>query len=224
MTRTRGFTLTELLVVITVILLLAGMLAPIIKQVLEQAQQTRCANNLRQVGMVFLTYRNDYETWPVVEGNINLVYPHAIANLATPALPNLLKDYASNTLSIFYCPRNAQKRSASTHWPNAGLAQYSMTYQAMMWADPTRFLVPRPSYQQPGTNMLMLSDIMPSVDTQRLTGAVWSHATGNGCTTVKGMNCSYGDGRVMWQSAATGTWIHWYQDAFNGFHWWALGW
>lgn len=223
MSRCRGFTLTELLVVIAIILVLAGLLAPMAGRVVELAQQTRCGGNLRQVSMVFSAYRNDYEAWPKVEGSIGLLYPHTVGHLTTPAIPDLFKDYANNSLAVFYCPRNAQRRSPSTHWPNSGLQQYAMTYMAMMWADPSRFAVPVPNYRQAGAKTLMFSDMLPTTDASRLVGAVWNHPTGK-ASAVSGMNCCYGDGRVEWQSAATGTWTRWYKDAGAGFYWWALGW
>lgn len=223
MTSHRGFTLTELLVVITIILVLAGLLAPMTGRMIEIAQQTRCAGNLRQVSIAFQTYRSDYEAWPKVEGGIGLLYPHTVGHLSTPTLPNLFKDYASDTLSIFYCPRNAQRRSPSTHWPNAGLQQYSMTYMAMMWADPGRFAVAVPVYRQAGAKTLMFCDMLPTTDASRQVGVIWNHPTGKN-SSVSGMNCCYGDGRTEWQSATSGTWTRWYKDAGAGYYWWALGW
>lgn len=220
--RRRAFTLTELLVVIAIILVLAGLLTPVINRVMIQAQQTRCASNLRQVSLVFFAYRDDFSAWPKVEGGIALMYPHTIAHTAYPNLADAFNEYSSGATRIFYCPRNAQKRSPSTHWPNAALSQYAMTYQAMMLANPnpTYFLVPRPNYGRAGSTTLLFSDMLPTTDAARQVPAVWNHDNGSG---VSGMNACYGDGRVIWLPAS-GTWTRWYRDTGNGFHWWALGW
>lgn len=218
--RRDGFTLTELLVVIAILLVLAGLLLPLINRVRNQAKQTVCAGNLRQVSMVFNAYRNDHQAWPIASGPNPMVYPHCPAHSAKPAQADTFAEYADGQLGIFYCPANTQRRSAKTYWPNVALQQYAMTYQAMMWVDPSRFQVARPSYRDGSGTVLMFSDMLPTADAARASPAVWNHDYGAG---VAGMNLCYGDGRVVWRPA-TDPWTCWYRDAFNNFYWWALGW
>jgi len=55
----RGFTLTELLIVIGIIAVLAGFLLTTYSRSREQANRAICANNLRQVTLALLSYAQD---------------------------------------------------------------------------------------------------------------------------------------------------------------------
>jgi prepilin-type N-terminal cleavage/methylation domain-containing protein/prepilin-type processing-associated H-X9-DG protein len=55
----RGFTLIEILIVLCVIAILAGLLFPVFARVREGARRTTCLNNLKQIGMYMQMYAAD---------------------------------------------------------------------------------------------------------------------------------------------------------------------
>ncbi len=59
-----GFTLVELLVVITIIAILMGMLLPAINSFREMANRTTCSSNLKQLALATLEYENTHEILP----------------------------------------------------------------------------------------------------------------------------------------------------------------
>lgn len=59
MPRRTGFTLMELLVVISVILVLVAMLVPAISMIKARAKEAVCRNSLQQIGTVIISYRGE---------------------------------------------------------------------------------------------------------------------------------------------------------------------
>jgi prepilin-type N-terminal cleavage/methylation domain-containing protein len=58
--RISGFTLIEVLVVLSIIMLLAGMVTMAYRRAGQKAYQTACASNLRQIGQVLAMYAADH--------------------------------------------------------------------------------------------------------------------------------------------------------------------
>ena len=61
MNKRRGFTLIELLVVIAIIALFMAILMPALSRVKSQAKKISCQARLKQWGLIFKLYTDDYD-------------------------------------------------------------------------------------------------------------------------------------------------------------------
>jgi prepilin-type N-terminal cleavage/methylation domain-containing protein/prepilin-type processing-associated H-X9-DG protein len=61
----RGFTLLELLVVVSIIAVLAAMLFPAIQRLRETANRIKCVNNLHQIGLAMGSHFNTQQCFPM---------------------------------------------------------------------------------------------------------------------------------------------------------------
>ena len=84
----RGFTLVELLVVISIIGTLVALLVPAVQAVRERARQTVCVNNQHEVSTAIIHYESVYSHFPGAANSLS----SATVNWAVLLLPYLGRD------------------------------------------------------------------------------------------------------------------------------------
>lgn len=93
-----GFSLAELLVVMTTITTLMVILLPSLGKAREQARRIACASNLRQLGFGLRMYAVDNDGWYPIE--------ELCGNPQSILAGSLFPEYLSNR-NVFYCPSAA---------------------------------------------------------------------------------------------------------------------
>lgn len=107
----RAFTVVELLIVVFIIMILAGMLLPGLAQAIEAARRTACVSNLRQIGLGVLQYRTNNNDWffPVSyparsDGTQSYFFGEAQADGSLDRTKGYLVPFLEEAGTVDWCP------------------------------------------------------------------------------------------------------------------------
>ncbi len=150
--RGRAYTLIEVLVVVAVVGVLAGLLIPAVQSARESARRAQCANNLKQLGLALNSYESASSVFP--QGLNGAGYsPHAVLlpfleqkplfdslNFLSDAVKGTLIEYGSNltvfmtSLAVFHCPSDLLQSGApgqTNYACNGGVGSFWLGFNGL---------------------------------------------------------------------------------------------
>jgi prepilin-type N-terminal cleavage/methylation domain-containing protein len=135
-----GFTLIEILVVITIITILTAILLPVFVSTRERSRQTTCLNNLMQLGKAIRLYADDWDGYmPAARVNelSNTPYQNwcGVLRICGECVPEKgqIARYVKNT-AIFRCPSDLTRPArACTLLTLQQQRDYPLSYSMNIW-------------------------------------------------------------------------------------------
>jgi prepilin-type N-terminal cleavage/methylation domain-containing protein/prepilin-type processing-associated H-X9-DG protein len=178
-----GFTLIELLVVIAIIAILAAILFPVFARARENARRASCQSNLKQIGLGFAQYTQDYdEHYPVYipSNGVSGARPYGWADALDPYL---------KSTQIFQCPSESTGPVASPE--SSGYTDYAYN----LWIG--GYYTTSSASRQAGLSLSVLTQPTLSV-------MLCDFQTGTAFSYVTGGNPGYADSGTFYAPVDTG--------------------
>ena len=135
-----GFTLIELLVVISIIAVLAAILFPVFARARENARRASCLSNLKQIGLGFMMYVQDYD------GRFPLAAYHPLGSPGSSSNDPITKQTDSSMPGAYFTVRQ-------NSWPTG----HFITWMDLIYPYVKSVQVFEcPSYQAPAPNSTII--------------------------------------------------------------------
>ncbi len=212
--RAAGFTLIEHIVVIAIIAMSGVILSPVLFRVRELNRRSSCQSNLKQIGIGFAQYVQDYD-------KKSPVFSH---NTDSTGWTVNLQPYLKSE-QIFQCPSEItpppKGGDLSTRGATIGFTDYA--YNLSLGFDPTVAAytprgLPLSAVTHPAITVLAI-DFIPNISDSWTIGCTNNWLKGPGCPVglavfsgtgtaqrhLEGQNTLLVDGHVKWYKAQSGT-------------------